>query len=82
MRLHKPAVAVHIGVVEKVGRQTRGYKIAGTTGDGVRILEPKTKPTHFTSSEIRATIAKLKGDIRASRPTPSGATSKSKAKRG
>jgi hypothetical protein len=36
------------------------YKVVGTTSDGVKILRGKTKPTHFTSKEIRKTIDELK----------------------
>jgi hypothetical protein len=35
------------------------YKALGTLPDGVVILAPKTKPTHFTSRQIRATIRKV-----------------------
>ena len=66
--------------MEKVGRQRQAYKIAGTTSDGVRILEPKVKPTHFTSSEMRAAIAKLKSTS-ASVLTTGDAPSRVKAKR-
>jgi hypothetical protein len=37
----------------------RSYKAVGTLPDGVVILAPKTKPTHFTSRQIRATIQKV-----------------------
>jgi hypothetical protein len=30
-----------------------GYKVLGTMEDGVRILMPHTKPTHFTMAEAR-----------------------------
>jgi hypothetical protein len=36
------------------------YHVVGTTSDGVKILRGKTKPTHFTSKEIRATIDQIK----------------------
>jgi hypothetical protein len=32
------------------------YRIVGSASDGVKILAPKTKPTHFTRKEIRQTI--------------------------
>lgn len=38
------------------------YKSAGTLSDGVVILTPKTKPTHFTSREIKTTIEKVRRD--------------------
>ena len=43
------------------------YKVAGRSDDGVRILEPKTKPTHFTSREMRSTVANVKRDSRTGR---------------
>ena len=67
--------------MEKVGRQTRGYKVAGRTGDGVRILEPKTKPTHFTSRERRSTLANLKRDSATGRFVEQRAASKDGRKR-
>jgi len=38
------------------------YKSAGTLSDGVVILTPKSKPTHFTSREIKTTIEKVRRD--------------------
>jgi hypothetical protein len=43
-------------------RSTATYKVVGITSDGVKILQGKTKPTHFTSKEIRETIDELKRD--------------------
>ncbi|NVO16964.1 MAG: hypothetical protein HXX10_23305 [Rhodoplanes sp.] len=37
----------------------RKYGVVGTTRDGVVILGPAVKPTHFTSDEIRTTIREL-----------------------
>jgi hypothetical protein len=37
--------------------RSRSYKVAGRLSDGVSVLEPKTKPTHFTSRQIRGTIS-------------------------
>jgi hypothetical protein len=34
----------------------RAYKSVGKLSDGVVILAPKSKPTHFTSKQIRSTI--------------------------
>jgi hypothetical protein len=40
------------------GRKTaKGAKVLGTTFDGVRILKPKGKATHFTEGELRLAIA-------------------------
>ena len=36
------------------------HKVAGYAHDGVKILAPKTKPTHFTSREIRETILEIR----------------------
>lgn len=35
---------------------TQRKRIVGRASDGVRILAPKTKPTHFTRKEIRQAI--------------------------
>jgi hypothetical protein len=43
-------------------RSTAAYQVVGITSDGVKILQGKTKPTHFTSKEIRETIDELKRD--------------------
>jgi hypothetical protein len=40
----------------KDGRFVGGYKVLGTTKDGVRILKPKGQPTHFTEKELRDAI--------------------------
>ena len=42
--------------------RTGGYKVAGSLPDGVTVLEPKNKPTHFTSRQIRDTITKVLRD--------------------
>jgi hypothetical protein len=36
------------------------YSYVGTTGDGVKIIRPKLKATHFTSKEIRKAILDVK----------------------
>ena len=43
-------------------RSIAAYEVVGITSDGVKILRGKTKPTHFTSKEIRETIDELKRD--------------------
>jgi hypothetical protein len=43
------------------------YKSAGRLPDGVVILAPKSKPTHFTSREIKTTIEKLRRDAETGR---------------
>ena len=41
-----------------------GYDVVGTMRDGVRILEPVTRPTHFTRDEIRETVEKVLAERR------------------
>ncbi len=48
--------------VDKVG----GAKVLGTTKDGVRILKPKWKATHFTEKELDRAIAGARAAKRAS----------------
>lgn len=35
-------------------------KVLGTTKDGVRILKPKGKATHFTAKELQGAIASVR----------------------
>ena len=35
----------------------RGHEVLAVTKDGVRILKPKGKATHFTTKEIREAVA-------------------------
>lgn len=44
------------------GLNARSYKSVGKTHDGITILKPKTKPTHFTTREIRTAIAQVMRD--------------------
>jgi hypothetical protein len=44
----------------KAGRIVGGYKVLGTTKDGVRILKPKGHATHFTDKELRKAIATVR----------------------
>ena len=37
-----------------------GYKVLGTTKDGVKILKPKGRATHFTDKELREAIATVR----------------------
>jgi hypothetical protein len=37
-----------------------GYKVLGTTKDGVRILKPKGHATHFSEKESRKAIATVR----------------------
>jgi predicted P-loop ATPase len=45
--------------IATAAKATRGYKVAGTTVDGIRILRAKVKPNHFTSRQIRAAISEV-----------------------
>jgi hypothetical protein len=47
-----------------------GYATAGRTRDGVTILMPKTKPTHFTTREIRKTITEIRREAGKGRLVP------------
>jgi hypothetical protein len=40
-------------------KTVRGYRVVGTTTDGIRILRAKAKPKHFTLSEIRRAISEV-----------------------
>jgi hypothetical protein len=40
-------------------KKSPGYRYLGTTSDGVKIIRPKMKATHFTPKQIRATILKV-----------------------
>jgi hypothetical protein len=41
----------------KAGNRFAGAKVLGVTKDGVRILKPKSKATHFTVDELREAVA-------------------------
>ena len=41
-------------------RSVGGYKVLGTTKDGVKILKPKGRATHFTGKELREAIATVR----------------------
>ena len=44
---------------------TNAPKVLGTTKDGVRILKPKGKATHFSAKEIRDAISTVRAAKRA-----------------
>jgi hypothetical protein len=46
----------HIGSSPKSGKAAKAGKVLGTTADGVRILKPKGKATHFSAKELQAAI--------------------------
>lgn len=47
------------------GLLTNASKVLGTTKDGVRILKPKGKATHFSAKEIREAISTVRAAKRA-----------------
>lgn len=50
-----------IGDLRKfAGRALTNAKVLGVTKDGVRILKPKSKATHFSAEEIRDAIATVR----------------------
>lgn len=60
------------------------YRTAGRTSDGVTILAPKSKPTHFTKGEMRSTIQKVLRDSASGRfqTTTSGSSKDQKSRKG
>ncbi len=50
----------------KFVNKARGAKVLVTTKDGVRILKPKGKATHFTEKELDDAIAAARSAKRAS----------------
>jgi len=43
----------------KAARRIDGYVVLGKTKEGLDILKPRFKATHFTTKELRAAIAKV-----------------------
>ena len=59
----------HIPDMTKLGSRktdrttdTSPYKSVGTLSDGVVVLLPKSKPKHFTPSQIKKTIVDIRRD--------------------
>lgn len=50
-----------------------GYKVAGESTDGIPILEPKTRPSHFTSREMKSTVETVKRRAKAIADGPESA---------
>jgi cytochrome c5 len=48
------------GQSAKIRKTAKGAKVLGTTFDGVRVLRPKGKATHFTAKELQAAIASVR----------------------
>ena len=44
----------------RTGRFIGSYEVLGTTKDGVKILKPKGRATHFTEKELREAIATVR----------------------
>lgn len=49
----------------KVPKSAPGAKVLGVTKDGVRILKPRAKATHFTPKELREAVATARASKRA-----------------
>jgi hypothetical protein len=43
----------------KTGKLVGGSKVLGTTKDGVHILKPRSRATHFTQKELRDAVASV-----------------------
>lgn len=56
----KPKITNMAKVKSSSKTQRTSYKVVGRTEDGVKILAPKTKPTHFTRGEMRSTISTVR----------------------
>jgi hypothetical protein len=54
------SISPKVGRSANSGRFVGGYKVLGTTKDGVRILKPKGHATHFTDKELRKAIATVR----------------------
>lgn len=53
-------------ISKNAGRERKaGAKVLGVTKDGVRILKPKGKATHFTWDELRDTVVAVRAAKRA-----------------
>jgi len=48
--------------VARKARMGKPVKVAGTSPDGVVILMPSVRPTHFTYAQIKKTIDSLRRD--------------------
>ena len=49
----------------RTGRFIGSYEVLGTTKDGVKILKPKGRATHFTEKELREAIATVRSTQKA-----------------
>jgi hypothetical protein len=45
------------GAIGKSSKRVPGSKVLGTTKDGVRILKPRGRATHFTQKELLGAVA-------------------------
>ena len=52
----KPKPKLALGKASGLKKSAQTYEVVGTTSDGVKVLRPKAKPTHFTTQEIRKAI--------------------------
>lgn len=51
------------------GKAASSYQSVGETYDGVRVLKPKTRATHFTAAEVKSAVAKAMQELAASGKT-------------
>jgi hypothetical protein len=67
--LAKPRDCVHLGAMaktaqksksQKSAKKSRGPEVLGVTSEGVRILKPRGKATHFTAKEISEAVATVR----------------------
>ncbi len=47
------------------GKAAGSYRSVGTTYDGVKVIKPKTKPTHFTAAQVKSAVAKAMKELEA-----------------
>ncbi len=53
----KPATTRTVAAKPRAPKSVGGYKVIGTTRDGVHILESPARPTSFTIPELQKAIA-------------------------
>jgi hypothetical protein len=62
LKVARPAKKASKGGASKTSKAAsrKGSKVLGTTFDGVQILKPKGKATHFTVRELEAAISRVR----------------------
>jgi hypothetical protein len=46
-------------ITRSIAKPATGYKVVGQAKDGIWILRPSVKPTHFSAAQARASVAKV-----------------------